>query len=221
MERMFLESRYALDYVENSISNCLTSSTIILDDKFHHNTKYKDALSIIKNGILSPSELNKLGIEGYSDEIIESMSDIESHANGSDSISLAVVGLEDVMPDEFEYDPFSEKHVDILITSDIVARRVSTNYANEYLSDNSIDTDKFRAIDVRLLSFVQTIRERTSGEKINDSVSELIDNYNKLRDMAKLLKDTKLRVPLREMSNNDGIELDIEKISTMPKVKIK
>ena len=221
MERMFLESRYALDYVENSISNCLTSSTIILDDKFHHNTKYKDALSIIKNGILSPSELNKLGIEGYSDEIIESMSDIESHANGSDSISLAVVGLEDVTPDEFEYDPFSEKHVDILITSDIVARRVSTNYANEYLSDNSIDTDKFRAIDVRLLSFVQTIRERTSGEKINDSVSELIDNYNKLRDMAKLLKDTKLRVPLREMSNNDGIELDIEKISTMPKVKIK
>ena len=105
------------------------------------------------------------------------------------------------------------------VTSDIRARRVSTNYGNEYISDKSIDTDKFRAIDIRLLSLIQTIRENTNTE--SSSVSELIDNYNKLRDMAKLLKERKLDVPLREMSSNEGVAIDIEKISSMPKVKIK
>ena len=56
---------------------------------------------------------------------------------------------------------------------------------------------------------------------MSSSISELIDNYNRLRDMAKLLRDTKLGVPLREMSDNECIELDIEKILNMPKVKIK
>lgn len=221
MEKILLKIEHALDFVESSISSCLTNPLIISDDKFHHNTKYKDAISIIRNGILSPSELNKLGIEGYTDDVIESMEDIESHANGSEAISLAVVGLEDISPDEFEYDPFSERYVDFLITSDIRARRVSTNYGNEYLSDKSIDTDKFRAIDIRLLSLIQTIRESTNVERDNSSVSELIDNYNKLRDMAKLLRERKLCVPLREMSSNEGVAIDIEKISSMPKVKIK
>ena len=219
MEKILLKSEHALDFVESSISSCLTAPLIVSDDKFHHNTKYKDAVSIIRNGILSPSELNKLGVEGYDDDIVQTMDDIESHANGSESISLAVVGLEDIAPDEFEYDPFSEKHVDILITSDIRARRVSTNYGNEYLSDRSIDTDKFRAIDIRLLSLIQTIRENTNVE--SSSVSELIDNYNKLRDMAKLLRERKLGVPLREMSSEEALAIDIEKISSMPKVKIK
>ena len=221
MEKILLETEHALDFVESSISSCLTTPLIVLDDKFHHNTKYKDAVSIIKNGILSPSELNKLGVDGYNDDVIEAMDDIESHANGSESISLAVVGLPDISPDEFEYNPFSERCVDFLITSDIRARRVSTNYGNEYLSDRSIDTDKFRAIDIRLLSLIQTIRENTNIERTSSSVSELIDNYNKLRDMAKLLREKKLGVPLREMSRNEALAIDIEKISNMPKVKIK
>lgn len=221
MQRILLESEHVLDYVEDNITSCLTSKAIIEDDKFHHNTKYKDAVSVIENGLLSPSELNKLGVEGFDDNVIKTMGDIESHANGSESISLAVVGLDDLKPDEFEYDPFSEKQVDILITSDIVARRVTTNYGNEYLSDESIDVDKFRAIDTRLLAFVQTIREKTGEEAFDSSVSELIHNYNKLRDMAILLKRKKLDVPLREMSGNDAMAIDVDKISNMPKVKIK
>ena len=221
MEKILLKSEHALDFVESSINSCLTTPLVVSDDKFHHNTKYKDAVSIIKNGILSPSELNKLGVAGYSDDIVQAMSDIESHANGSESISLAVVGLDDISPDEFEYDPFSERYVDFLITSDIRARRVSTNYGNEFLSDISIDTDKFRAIDIRLLSLIQTIRENTNTERTSSSVGELIDNYNKLRDMAKLLRERKLGVPLREMSSEEELAIDIEKISSMPKVKIK
>ena len=162
-----------------------------------------------------------LGVEGFDDEMIKTMDDLDSHANGSESISLAVVGLDDLNPDEFEYDPFSEKQVDILITSEIVARRVTTNYGNEFLSDKSIDVDKFRAIDTRLLSFVQTIREKTGEEVFDSSVRELLDSYNKLRDMAHLIKKIQLDVPLREMSGNESLEIDVDKISNMPKVKIK
>lgn len=221
MQEILLKGEHVLDYVEDNIVSCLTSEANVEDDKFHHNTKYKDAISVIENGILSPSELNKLGAPGFSDEVIKTMDDIDSHANGSESISLAVVGLDDLMPDEFEYDPFSEKQVDILITSDITARRVTTNYGNEYLSDESIDVDKFRAIDTRLLAFVQTIREKTGEEPFNSSVSELLENYNKLRDMAYLIKKIQLDVPLREMSGNEALAIDIDKISNMPKVKIK
>lgn len=221
MQEIILSSEHVLDYVEGNIEDCLNGKAVVEDDKFHHNTKYKDAISVLENGILSPSELNKMGVEGFDDEVIKTMDDLDSHANGSESISLAVVGLEDLNPDEFEYDPFSEKQVDILITSDIVARRVTTNYCNEFLSDKSIDVDKFRAIDTRLLSFIQTIREKTGEEAFDGSIRELLDNYNKLRDMAHKIKKIKLDVPLREMSGNEGLEIDIDKISSMPKVKIK
>lgn len=221
MQRIILESEHILDYVEDNITSCLTGKLVVCDDKFHHNTKYKDVLSVIENGILPLSELNRLGIEEFDNDTIRAMDDIESHANGSESISLAVVGLDDLNPDEFEYDPFSEKQVDILITSEIVARRVTTNYGNEFLSDKSIDVDKFRAIDTRLLAFVQTIRERKDVELIYDSVRELLHNYNRLRDIAYLLKKKKLDVPLREMSGNEELAIDVDKIASMPKVKIK
>lgn len=221
MEKLLIDERHVLDYVEDNIIRCLSERVEVYDDKFHHNTKYKDAISIIKNGILSPSELSKLGVDVYSDEVLSVMSDIESHANGNDSISLAVVGLTDLMPDEFEYDPFSEKLVDFIITSDITARRVTTNYGNEYITDDSICTDKFKAIDIRLLSFVKSIREERNIEAFSSSVNELIENYNKLRDIARLLKDLKLSIPLREMSFYDNTALDIDKMYDMPKVKVK
>lgn len=221
MQRIILESEHVLDYVEDNITSCLTGKVIVEDDKFHHNTKYKDAISVIENGILTPSELNKLGIEGFDNDTIKAMDDIESHANGSESISLAVVGLQDLHPDEFEYNPFSIKQVDILITSEIRARRISTNYGNEFLSDESIDVDKFRAIDTRLLAFVQTIKDKVNEESFDNSVSELLHNYNKLRDIAYLLKRKKLDVPLREMSGNEALAIDVDKIASMPKVKIK
>lgn len=221
MEKILLHSECVLDYVEDNITSCLIGKVVVIDDRFHHNTKYKDALSVIEKGILPPSELNKLGVVGFDDNSIKAMGDIESHANGSESVSLAVVGLDDLNPDEFEYNPFSEKHVDILIASEITARRVTTNYGNEYLSDKCIDVDKFRAIDTRLLAFVQTIRENTKKELFEDSVSELLHNYNKLRDIAYLLKSKKLDVPLREMSRNEALAIDVDKISNMPKLKIK
>lgn len=219
MSKIILEESDILDYVEESISGIIVDPVEIVDDKFHHNTKYEDTVSVIENGILSGKEQNKLGI--VSDEKLELFSDIESHANGSESISLAVVGLTDLHPDEFEYDPFSEKNVDILITGDIHARRVSTNYGNEYLTDNCIMTDKFRAIDTRLLAYIETIRVSSTKEPFDVAINQLLENYNRLREVALLLKKKSLDIPLREMSTNECTGLDIERLSNMPKVKIK
>lgn len=218
MKKVVLKGEHVLDYVEEKIMDCLTDEIIIEDAKFHHNTKYKDITSVIENGILAPIELNKLGVKGFEDDVISTMEDIESHANGSESISVAAVGLSDISDDEFEYDPFSEKVVDILITSDLKARRYTTNYGNEFLVDNSIDIDKFRAIDIRLLSLVQTVRENSEKSEL---LNEIIECYNKVRELAYIIKHKNVDVPIREMSLDEALEIDIDKISSMPKVKIK
>lgn len=219
MENVVLDKKEILDYVESSINESTYTTIEVVDDKFHHNTKYEDAVSIIENGILSGKEQNKLGI--VSDEKLELFSDIESHVNGTDSISLAVVGMTDLNPGELEYDPFSEKHVDILISGEVPARRVSTNYGNEYLTDDSILNDKFRAIDTRLLAYIETIRISSTCDPFDVSINQLLDNYNKLREVALLLKKKSLDIPLREMSSGERIGLDINKLSSLPKVKVK
>ena len=222
MDKILLDEGSALDYIERNISSCLSEKIEVIDDRFHHNTRYEDAISIIKNGILPAKELARLGICSNYDDILDIMVDIESHVNGSDSISLAVMGLTDLSPDEFEYNPFSDKLVDFLITGSIPARRVTTNYGNEYLSDRSICNDKFRSVDIRLLSLIQSIRKSTCEKgKKEDSIRQLINNYNRLREIACIMRDMKLNIPLREMSSNECTTIDIDKISSMPKVKIK
>lgn len=217
MSRILLEEADVLDYVEESISGVMFSSIEVVDDKFHHNTRYEDTASILENGLLSGKEQNKIGL--VSDDQLELFSDIESHVNGSESISLAVVGLTDLYPDEMEYDPFSEKHVDILISGDVKARRNSTNYGNEYLVDDHISSDMFRAIDTRLLSFIASIRTG-KGEHYDDAVNQIRHNYNRLREIAMLIYDMSLDIPIREMSSNNGEGLDIKRLSNMPKVKV-
>lgn len=218
MGKVILEKNDVLEYVETSINDIITSPIEVIDDKFHHNTRYEDTISIIENGILSGKEQNKLGI--VSDETLELFGDTESHVNGTESISLAVVGMTDLNDDELEYDPFSEKQVDILITGDISARRVSTNYGNEFLSDESILTDKFRAIDTRLLAYIELIRN-SNREPFDVAINQLLDNYNMLKEVALTLKKRELSIPLREMSSNNGCGLDVDKLLTKPKVKLK
>ena len=219
MENVILEKKEVLDYVETSIADVISTPIEVIDDKFHHNTRYEDTISIVENGILSGKEQNKIGL--ISDETLELFDDTESHANGSESISLAVVGMTDLNPDEFEYNPFCEKNVDILITSDISARRVSTNYGNEYLSDESIMNDKFRAIDTRLLAYIAAIRMSTVREPVDVSITQVLKNYNNLKELANVLRVKSLDIPLREMSTNQGTSIDIDKLSSMPKVKMK
>ena len=183
---------------------------------YHHNTSYADASSVLKYGILTVSELNRLGIKKYSSKTLKAWSDTDSHINGIDSISLSVVGLTDLYPSEDEYDSCNPILVDFNISSDIRAYRTTLHYGNEFLCKNSIEIDKLRAVDVRLLNLIKLI----SSQKSNNSVRNLIDSYNCLKNIALAIKESNLDIPFREMSSGN-LTMDIDKVSNTPKLILK
>ena len=187
-----------------------------VNDRYHHNSSYTAAPSIIKNGILSISDLHKRGIVKISAKVLKLSEDIESHINGSEQISLSVVGLDDLYKNEEEYDPFKIGSVDFIVSNDVKAARSSTHYGNEFLAYSPINNDKIKSVDVRLFEYLDEL-ERLNGSSVNDMISL----YESLREIAISLRDSKLNIPLREMSNGNNKSLDIEKISEMPKLILK
>ena len=149
------------------------------------------------------------------------MNDTHSHINGSDGVSLSVVGLDDLYEHEMEYNPFQEKFVDFMISNDIKAYRHTTHYGNEYISYDAILPDKFQAIDIRLLSYINTINNLKNKNPNHKEIIELMNKYNHLTEMALALQDNNLSIPIREMSDNNMIELNKERISESPKILIK
>lgn len=211
MEKVLLEETYVLEYIKDILNNSKIKPKEIEGAKYHHNSDYIDAPSIIKNGIYSISGLHKNGIKFFSDEIMHVLNDEQSHVNGNDEISLAVVGLKDLYPGEEEYDPHGEAVVDFLVASDVKTRRSSINYGNEYLASNFIEQQKLRSVDVRILKHL---------EKTNN-IRSIIEKYNILREIALTLKETNLNIPLREASSNEAIELDIDSLIEKPVVLLK
>mgnify|MGYP006934542032 FL=1 len=205
--------------VKKNIEDVIASSmngSVDVSDRYHHNSSYTAAPSIIKNGILSISDLHKRGIVKISDKVLKLSEDIESHINGSEQISLSVVGLDDLYKNEEEYDPFKTDSVDFIVSNDVKAARSSTHYGNEFLVYSPIDNDKIKSVDVRLFEYLDEL-ERLNGS----SVKDMISLYESLREIAISLRDSKLNIPLREMSNGNNNSLDIEKISEMPKLILK
>ena len=189
----------------------------VLNAKYHHNSRYEDASSICEHGILTLNDLNDRKVRTFDETYLKRMSDIDSHVNGTDAISLAVVGLDDLYLDECEYDPFFPTRVDFLVSSDVVAGRSACNYGNEFLSYKSISNDKLKSLDIRLLQLID-MYER--GEIRNLSIQDLVKRYNSLKEIALAIKLAKLDLPLREMSNNP-VEFDLDKLITAPKLVIK
>lgn len=93
MDLMVFNEQNVLEYIEKVINDAKGSSIDIEDAKYHHNSSYMNGLSILKNGILSLVELDRLGIRKMSYQTLNIMGDIESHINGNDGISLSVVGF--------------------------------------------------------------------------------------------------------------------------------
>ena len=213
MKGFLLEEKYILEYIKYMIAEYKIKSIEINDAKYHHNTSYFDAPLVLRHGILSLSELNKLGIKKSSSEILKVMDDTDSHANGIDSISLSVVGLKDIDKNGFEHDPFNPSKVDLNISSDIKARRSTTNYENEFLCYKNIAVDKIKSIDIRLLKLIEMDRK-------NYSIKDIIDRYNSLKDIALQLKLSNLDIPLREMSNGN-LTMDVDKVFSTPKLILK
>jgi len=61
-------------------------------------------------------------------------------------------------------------------------------------------------------------KNNTPVDKI---VLELIQKYNYLIDIAIAMKETKLDIPLREMSLEDNAMLDIDRLSKTEKLTLK
>lgn len=216
MNKIYIDKKNVLEYIEDTLSTFKLGEYKVNNARYHHNTSYKHAPSITKNGILSLKNINDLGIEKYSKERLEILSDITSHVNGNDGISLSVPYLDDLYKDEFEYDPFNMHNVDFLVSSDIKVSRDSTHYGNEFISYKEISIDKLRSVDIRLLTYLNNIKSESDLDKITD----LIHKFNYTKDIALALYDMNIYMPFREMSYSDS-ELDVEKIASMPKLIVK
>ncbi len=217
MSNMFLEEKYILNYIKDALNCCKGSKTIINDARYHHNSNYSDSPLIVKNGILSLKELNNRGIKNYSKKILEIMNDTDSHVNGNDGISLSVVGLNDLYPEEEEYNPFNPNMVDFLISSKISAFRTTLNYGNEFLAFKPINNKYLKSIDIRLLKLVE---DRLNNHSDN-SIINIIDKYNYLKDIVIAINECNLCIPIREMSDDEGQKIDINKLDNYPKILIK
>lgn len=214
---IILDDEHLIEYITDMISTFRINKLYVQNARYHHTTKYKDASSVCKHGILTLEDLNRWGIRNDSPEFIRVMDDIDSHINGADGISLAVVGLPDIYPHEHEYNPYEPTRVDFLVSSDVQARRVSTHYGNEFIHTGSIDLAAIESVDIRILELIRKSQEIGIG--IPHCL--LIEIYNYLIDISLALIENGYNIPLREMSESDGYRLDIEKASKTQKIKRK
>ena len=219
MERIYLEKELVIDYISENMGSFIQDCVVVNDARYHHNSDYTSAVSILKNNILSLDEMNKQRIRRFSREFLNVMDDRDSHVNGSDGISLAVVGLTDLNEDELEYDPFSSHHVDFVIDSEVKACRSSVNYGNEYIASEMIPTDMIRAVDIRLSKYIDMLVSR--GKIDDESIFILVQKYNCIRNIAMLIKQDGLDIPLREMSYENCSALDIDMVASSPKLVLK
>lgn len=217
MVEILLEEKYVLEYIKTMLNEYRQNFTEIPDYKYHHNRGYQTAPIVCKHGILTISDLHKKGICTYTEEQLRRLSDSDSHINGIDSVSLASDDLSMLYPNELEYDPFCPDKVDFLISSDVKARIATGHYGNEYITlHGSIPVDKIKSVDIRLIQLI----DLCCNSKMHN-ITEIIENYNSLKEIALSMKKSNLTIPLREMSNQDNFNLDIDKLSETKKIILK
>ena len=71
MDTILLEKKFVLEYIKDILNDIKIASGMINNAKYHHNTDYSVAPSILKYGVLSLTDLNKLGIKNYSTEFLK------------------------------------------------------------------------------------------------------------------------------------------------------
>lgn len=221
MSNIKIEEKYILEYIKDILQDLRLGSSVVNNAKYHHNTNYDDAPNICRYGILTMQDLKALNLKNYSPEFLKIMNDTSSHVNGTSAVSLAVVGLQDILPNEDEYDPLVSTKVDFLISSDLNASRNSMNYGNEYLSFSSIDINKLRAIDIRLMKLINLVENKKGYPTYDYTIKSIIEKYNWLRIIAITMQQNNLDIPLREMSETQNNSLDVEKLANSPKLILK
>ena len=214
MKKIYVQKENVLNYILELL-NIYKGETIKLENaRYHHNTDYKDGKNVVENGILTLQSLSDKGLMELSKEQLKIMDDTSSHINGINGVSLAVVGLKDLYRDEFEYDPFDDSKLDIIVDTSLHARRTSTNYGNEYIADGDIDISYIRAIDIRLEECINKVLN-TDDERV---IIEIVEKFNYLIDISSSLIN--LNILLREASFEQYKVLDKENIAKLNKITI-
>lgn len=155
MNEIVIDEEFVLEYIREMIHDASLELAPIKQARYHHNTGYCNAPSSCKYGILTANDLKQLKIRDFTEEDMKKLADTDLHINGVDSVSLSVVGLQDLYPNEYEYNPFLPYKVDFLVSSDIQAYRSSIHYGNEFLAFRGIKTEKLRSVDIRLLELIK------------------------------------------------------------------
>lgn len=213
MNKIEVEEKYILQHIKDSLLSVSYSKINTIEDIYHHNTNYNNLKSVLENGLLNLESQKKQKIRCLQDNEMNLLSDIESHVNGVDGISLSVMNLTDLYRDELEYNPYDESLVDIIISDKIKAVRNCINYGNEFICYHTITQDMMKSVDIRLIDYINKLKNREY--KLNN----LINNYNSIIEASKIILDRKLNLQLREMSNNEVFNLDIQKVKKLPLLK--
>lgn len=207
MNKIEVDERDIIDFIFDTLYSSKIGLENIKNAKYHHNTSYKNAPLICRYGIMPLLELNEIGIRNDSQELLKKMDDMESHVNGNNGISLAVLGLKDLYSYEDTYNPLEPGVVDFIISNSIIAHRNTLHYGNEYVHYGNIGLKNIISLDFRLLEYMSL----TKNKQISSTT--LIDMYNNLLKSAIIIKQLKSGLLLREMSLNSSFGIDIEKFS--------
>lgn len=207
-------------FISEALNSAKTSPVIVENADYHHNTSYENAPFNIRYGLMSTTELMKYGRVSKTTEQLSALENDAASVNGIYEISLSKVGLTDqYREDDWEWDPRKGGSPDFLIDSDIKTRRDDTNYFNEFLAKEIILPEKFKAIDVRILSVINGTDSSSLCSNREKKLASLIVMYNQLSEMAIAMREKGLDIPLREMSNEDNLALNIDKVADFPKIR--
>lgn len=86
-----------------------------------------------------------------------------------------------------------------------------------FLNFHSIKKEELRSIDIRLLKLIQIKKLYINYS----TILSVLKKYNYLRKIAIEMQKQSLNIPLREMSETGIFELDIDKLSSQPKLVLK
>ena len=223
----------AYSIVKDCVYSCATEPIKLDDIRFHHNLNIEAIPNALKYGLLSNEmkakiiekrELTKEEIFRYSDP---------HYVNGKDNISLASTeeDLSMMFDHESLYDTYDTKLSSIIVSKNTKLGRNTANYYNEFLAEDIIPVELFNSIEIRMFKLFEQTRSIFGENKANtkeERIKYALKSYEILREIALILKENNLAIPLRESSNvmcneesNNAITLDIEKVIEMPKLILK
>lgn len=220
MKKLYLRENNILKYVQFSLCRNGKNIKYHYPKRYHHNTEYQNGESILRNGILSIEEKMKRGLIKEDQDLLAKADDTNSHVNGSDGISLSVVGLEDLYPEEEEYDPQSISALDIVVNPKLKTNRQAFHYGNEFIYYKTIKPKDIHSINIRLLEYIEKIYSGDNGHNCN-SLRNLIIRYNALIDIARTIRDLNLNIDLIDSSSeSNSILLNTNSLANLKKIEL-